>query len=79
MKLLSYADLRERGIRFSRRWLFELVRSGRFPAAVLLSDRSLAWREDEVDQWVENLPRRAVRTVKGRASDEDDCGTASSS
>jgi prophage regulatory protein len=33
--------------------IYAMVRTGRFPAPVKLSERSSAWREDELAQWVD--------------------------
>jgi predicted DNA-binding transcriptional regulator AlpA len=40
-----------------RLWLWRAQRTGRFPAAVKLSERSIAWRKIEVTTWAENLRR----------------------
>ena len=52
MKLLTFADLQERGVRFSRVHLWRLVNAGRFPAPIQVSARRKAWPEAEVDAWL---------------------------
>jgi prophage regulatory protein len=55
-RLLSLADLRQqKGLRWSRQWLDQLQRRGKFPKPVKLGDGkagSLAWLEHEVDAWI---------------------------
>jgi prophage regulatory protein len=63
-KFLSYDDLVERGIRFSRVHLRRLERAGNFPHHVELgtgnsTQTMIAWLLDEVETW--ELQRVAVR------------------
>lgn len=37
--------------------LYNLVQSGNFPLPVRLSTRAVAWISDEIDSWIESLPR----------------------
>lgn len=37
--------------------LYQRIKEGTFPAAVRLGPKSVAWRSDEVSQWVESRPR----------------------
>jgi predicted DNA-binding transcriptional regulator AlpA len=61
VRLLSHDALAERfGLRWSRRWIRQLVREGRFPQPVMLLGR-VAWREDEVTAWIDQLPRATGR------------------
>ena len=55
-KFLSYTDLLERGIRFSRVHLGRMERAGQFPKRVVLGSgsgvqASIAWLADEVLRW----------------------------
>jgi len=54
-KLLDHADLRARGIKYSRPQLWRMWTAGQFPKPVKLSSQRNAWLEDETDAWVENL------------------------
>lgn len=55
MKLLTVKQLREiKGIPFSRQWIHELVKSGKFPAPLKHSGRRVFWLEEDVDQWFRN-------------------------
>ncbi|MGA4104368.1 helix-turn-helix transcriptional regulator [Ralstonia nicotianae] len=33
--------------------LYEMIRAGKFPAPVRLGARSVAWRQSDVDAWIE--------------------------
>jgi prophage regulatory protein len=37
----------------SRSSIYKLISDGSFPAAISIGPRSVAWLEDEVDQWIE--------------------------
>jgi prophage regulatory protein len=53
VKLLSYDDLRAKGIPFSRVHLWRLEKEGRFPKRVSLGESKRVWVECEIDQWIE--------------------------
>ena len=53
MKLLDYAALQERGIRYSRPHLWGLWTLGKFPKPVKLSTSRNAWLESDIDAWIE--------------------------
>jgi prophage regulatory protein len=36
----------------SRRTLYELMKTGRFPAALKLSPGAVGWRSSDVDRWI---------------------------
>lgn len=36
--------------------LYRLMNEGKFPRPVKLSTNRVAWREDDVNAWIENLP-----------------------
>jgi prophage regulatory protein len=54
-KLLDYADLRERGIKYSRPHLWRMWNNGLFPRPVKVSPQRNAWLETDIDSWIENL------------------------
>lgn len=54
-RLLSYDDLRARGITLSKLQLWRMARDGRFPKPVKLSHSRNAWVEDEVNDWLNML------------------------
>jgi prophage regulatory protein len=37
--------------------IYAKAQKGTFPKPVKLSSRAVAWRSDEVHQWIDNLPR----------------------
>ena len=51
-KFLSVAQLRERGIPFSKVHLWRLERAQKFPVRVHLSERCIAWDESEIVAWL---------------------------
>jgi predicted DNA-binding transcriptional regulator AlpA len=55
MRLLRKRELLEK-VPLSYKRIWELEREGRFPARRQVGPHSVAWREDEVDRWVESLP-----------------------
>jgi prophage regulatory protein len=52
--LLSFADLRDRGIKFTRQHIHRLIRKRQFPAPVKLGvgEGSNAWVESEIDEFI---------------------------
>ena len=63
MNLLRLPQLRQK-IRMGRTTIYNKVKAGEFPAPVELPGSRIAWREDEIDAWISNRPRReATRTV----------------
>ena len=60
-RLLSYADLKSRGIRFSRVHLARLERAGKFPHHIDLGENSIGWFEGEIDAYLE--AKAAARPV----------------
>jgi prophage regulatory protein len=52
MKILSYADLPDKGITFSRMQLWRLIKAGHFPKPIKLSAQRVGFVESEVDAWL---------------------------
>lgn len=55
MKLLSHAELADKGIRYTPVHLWRLARAGKFPRPVKLGAGPTArnaWPEDEIDRWI---------------------------
>lgn len=44
--------------------IYEKIKTGGFPAAVRLGSRSVAWRSDEIQNWIEERPRARQEEVK---------------
>jgi prophage regulatory protein len=58
MRFLDEADLKARGIKFSRQHRHRLVRQGKFPKPVKLGLNTNAWPETEIDQYLESCIAR---------------------
>jgi prophage regulatory protein len=53
MRVLSYGDLQpQKGIPFSRQWIHELIKQGKFPAPFSLGERAVGFLETEIDDWI---------------------------
>jgi predicted DNA-binding transcriptional regulator AlpA len=71
-RLLTYDELPDHGVNFSRRHLRYLEDKGKFPQRVPTGDHSVAWVEDEIDAYVaekikarERLPRPGQKKKRG--------------
>lgn len=64
MKLLDYAALQDRGIRYSKPHLWRLWTAGKFPRPIKLSASRNVWSEAEIDSWIESWI--AARDTKAR-------------
>jgi prophage regulatory protein len=53
--ILSYDDLKKKGIRFSRVWILHLIREGKFPKTVKLGESHVGFVEEEIDAWIDGL------------------------
>lgn len=51
-KLLAFDDLRDHGVMLGRRQVDRLEKLGKFPKRVHISERRVAWVEDEIDEHV---------------------------
>jgi predicted DNA-binding transcriptional regulator AlpA len=59
LKLISFDQLKPaKGIDYCRDHLRRKWKAGEFPKPVALSDRRIAFREDEIDNWLASRPRR---------------------
>jgi predicted DNA-binding transcriptional regulator AlpA len=57
--ILSYNDLKTRGIRFTRQWLLRLIHDGDFPQPIKLGQgHSVGFVESEIDDWIAKLIAR---------------------
>jgi prophage regulatory protein len=66
-RLLTYADLCERGITYSRVHLRRLELAGKFPHHIDLGENKIAWFEDEIDTFLEE--RAAARPAFANSKD----------
>jgi prophage regulatory protein len=58
MKVLSFRDLRDKGIPFTRQHIHKLVQRGEFPRPVKIGDKTNAWDEPEIDEYLKNRRKR---------------------
>lgn len=67
MKLIDFKQLKpEKGLSYSRDHLRRKCKAGEFPKPISVSDRRIAWIEDEVDAWLAD--RIAMRNEQGDAA-----------
>jgi prophage regulatory protein len=52
-RILTFKELREHGISFSRRHINRLEVAGKFPKRVWIGERTPGWLAAEIDAWVE--------------------------
>ena len=68
MRLLRYPDLEQRNIVASRAQLKNLIDKYHFPAGFMLSANARAWRETDVNDWLDERARLiAGPTLRGAA------------
>ena len=44
--------------------IYSKIKTGGFPSAVRLGSRSVAWRSDEIQRWIEERPRAMQKEVE---------------
>ncbi len=52
MRILSYDDLKTRGINYSKVHLWRLEKAHKFPRRVALSENRHGWLESEIERWI---------------------------
>jgi prophage regulatory protein len=52
-RLLTFSDLKARGIPWTRMHVGRLEAAGKFPQHIDLGENSIAWFEDEIDDFLE--------------------------
>jgi prophage regulatory protein len=53
-RLLRVPQILER-VPVSRSWLWRLVKDGKFPQPLRISEKITAWKESDIDNFLENL------------------------
>ena len=56
MKLLKIEEVIEKTT-LGKSSIFDYVKKGKFPRPVKVGERAVAWKDDEIDEWISNLPR----------------------
>lgn len=64
LKLLRLADVQER-VPYSRSTLYQLIAEGKFPKAISLGARAVAWLESDIDEWITKRIEGSERTQQG--------------
>jgi prophage regulatory protein len=60
MKLLSFPELKsEKGIRYSKAWIYKLIKEGKFPAPIRIGENYVAWSEEVIDEHLTKLAAAA--------------------
>ncbi|MFV9095392.1 MULTISPECIES: helix-turn-helix transcriptional regulator [Bacteria] len=65
--LIRFSEVQKR-TGYSKAWLYKLMSQGRFPSAVKLGSRAIAFVEGEVDEWINQRieERDAVISTKSQ-------------
>lgn len=65
--LIRFSEVQKR-TGYSKAWLYKLISQGRFPPAVKLGSRAIAFVEGEVDEWINQRieERDAVISTKSQ-------------
>jgi len=59
-RLILKRELLQRvGLSYTTIW--NLMRQGRFPRSVTVTDGRVAWHEHEVNDWLQTLPRQRLK------------------
>jgi prophage regulatory protein len=66
MKVLSFHDLRDKGIPFCRQHIHKLVKRGEFPSPFKIGAKTNAWDDSEIDEYLKD--RFAKRNMKMASS-----------
>jgi prophage regulatory protein len=66
-RLLTFANLKARGIPWTRMHIGRLEAAGKFPQHIDLAANSIAWFEDEIDDFLE--AKAAARAQRKTAQD----------
>ena len=51
-------DLKIR-LRLSKTTIYKKIANGTFPASVRISERSVGWKESDIQAWLESLPKNS--------------------
>ena len=67
MRYLSYPELKEKGIPWSRMHIDRLEKAGTFPKRRELGANTVGWDEEEIEEW---LASRPIKAKAGAATPE---------
>jgi predicted DNA-binding transcriptional regulator AlpA len=64
MRVHSFKELRPVfGIRYCRQHVRRLYQAGQFPKPIILNGRSVAWRAEDVEAWLNARPKAGEQAV----------------
>jgi prophage regulatory protein len=63
-RLLRLADVRNR-VPYSRSTIYQLMAEGKFPKAISLGARAVAWLESDIEAWITERIEGSERTRQG--------------
>lgn len=55
-RLLTVRDVMQ-AVGFGKTWIYQQIDAGRFPAPIKFSAKCVRWRESDLEQWMDALPR----------------------
>lgn len=55
LTLVSWSDLKVRGIQFSRATIYRKIENGSFPRPLKIGANRIAWLASEIDEWIQSL------------------------
>jgi prophage regulatory protein len=58
----------EAKVGLQRSSIYKAVSEGTFPAPIKLTNKAIAWREDELDEWLAARPRAAAAVARAEAA-----------
>jgi prophage regulatory protein len=55
LTLVTWQDLRSRGITFSQPTIYRKIKDGSFPRPLKIGANRIAWLESEISDWIEAI------------------------
>jgi predicted DNA-binding transcriptional regulator AlpA len=62
-RFLKFTDLKARGIVNNRMTLRRWIADQAFPTGIQLGPNSVAWRDDEIENWLASRERRTAKAA----------------
>ena len=62
--LITGKQLKDYGIPFSQRQLYEMIKNEEFPMPKKISTRLIGWRPKDIEEWVNDLPNARIGMKK---------------
>ncbi|MGQ0673194.1 MAG: AlpA family phage regulatory protein [Hyphomicrobium sp.] len=74
-RLLGLREVTQK-VSLARATIYRLIKKGRltgqklFPDAVMITERRIGWRDDEIDDWIMNRPRAHIDAILNEPDSE---------